>query len=339
MKKLFLLIILLPLLNTARAQVLCIFCYNQNNGVAPGNANNFILNGGFENSPCDTEQVLLPASGYYECDLPNWTFTGGNWASYPKLYNNSYTMIPEGSKGLYLGNYFCRVCGDTYNDVSCLQAVGCAAVGPPSGFPQSEAAQGGSTGVSVEQTVTGLTSGTDYVLEFWAGGEWNYTIPGLFAVDVGYGDTLLRNQPTHPDSGVGTRYLIVFRANSASHTIKFTNWGHSSAASTEVVLDDISLYLKSEIAATCVTTGIDEHASAKGPVAYPNPAYGEITIKLRDNTTRNLMVYDVFARKLVQEPINGSTTINISQWPTGMYFYQIQETKGHIENNGRFTKE
>jgi hypothetical protein len=70
---------------------------------------------------------------------------------------------------------------------------------------------------------------------------------GLFAVDVGFGDTLLRTRHTPVGVGVGIRYLIEFRATSTSHTIKFTNWGHICTNCTELVLDDVRLYTLAEL--------------------------------------------------------------------------------------------
>jgi PKD repeat protein len=92
--------------------------------------------------------------------------------------------------------------------------------------------------------------GNTYVLEFWAGGEQylgSWDGKGLFAVDVGFGDTLLRCPATPNNGGIGTRYIIEFNAIAASHTIKFTNWGHIRYNCTELVLDDVRLYTVAEL--------------------------------------------------------------------------------------------
>jgi len=49
---------------------------------------------------------------------------------------------------------------------------------------------------------------------------------------------------------VGTRFIIEFRATAASHTVKFTNWGHICSYCSELVLDDVRLYPVGELAAS-----------------------------------------------------------------------------------------
>jgi PKD repeat protein len=128
----------------------------------------------------------------------------------------------------------------------------------PPGYPTNDPGYGGSNGVSIEQTVSGLIAGATYVLEFWAGGEpqaHGWQDPGVFAVDIGFGYTYLRNKPTCPGC-IGTTYIIVFNATSASHTLKFTNWGHICIPCTELILDNVRLFTLAEISPSvpsCVT--------------------------------------------------------------------------------------
>lgn len=126
----------------------------------------------------------------------------------------------------------------------------CELSGIPPGFPTHDAVYGGNVGVSIEQTVTGLTIGNTYVLEFWAGGENNlnnFVSSGMFAVDVGFGNSLLRCHETPYGTGVGTRFIIEFNATSSSHTIKFTSWGHVCSSCTEAVIDQVRLYTIAEL--------------------------------------------------------------------------------------------
>jgi len=128
----------------------------------------------------------------------------------------------------------------------------CELSGIPPGFPTHDPTYGGNVGVSIEQTVNGLTVGNTYVLEFWVGGENNSNIfidPGMFAIDVGFGNTLLRCHETPYGTGVGTRFIIEFNATSVSHTIKFTSWGHVCSSCTEAVIDQVRLYTIAELSA------------------------------------------------------------------------------------------
>ncbi|HKR06946.1 MAG TPA: hypothetical protein VJY62_20080 [Bacteroidia bacterium] len=158
------------------AQILCIYCYDQNDTISAG-VNNLLVNGGFESPSCITGS-FCPASQYYMCNIPNWTCTGGGTDTYAQVFDSTgawYTAflseIIEGNFAVYMGNYYCKLCSPAANDTSCINNIDCAVTGIPSGYPVNSSNYGGTAGVSIDQTVTGLTPNTTYVLEFWAGGE------------------------------------------------------------------------------------------------------------------------------------------------------------------------
>ncbi len=251
---LVLLSVAFALFNTATAQVICIYCYDQNDSISY-NVTNLLLNGGFEDTNCPPSTGVIgsptsfcPNSNGYVCDFANWTCTGGGSDTYACLYNDSInkSLIIEGTNAVYFGNYYCNPCSNNGSDTSCFINLGCSVTGFPTGYPKNTPQYGGKTGVSLQQTVSGLTIGNTYVLEFWAGGEESYSVKGIFALDVGFGDTMLRCTATGWAGGIGTRYIVEFNATATSHTIKFTNWGHFGA-STELVLDDVKLYTLSQL--------------------------------------------------------------------------------------------
>ncbi len=245
--------ILIPI--ASKAQIICIYCYDQNDSISTG-VNNLLLNGGFENSTCtegDNNDIFCPSSTMYSCDITDWICTGGGTATYSFLYDNTQSFAAEGDKRVYFGNGFCNPCSPTYGDTACLSDVLCTVSGIPIGYPLNGAAYGGAAGLSLRQTVNGLSIGDTYILEFWAGGEVGgtaYPNSGLFGVDIGFGDTIFRCKPTLAITGIGSRYIIEFKATSTSHTIKFTNWGHICATCTELVLDDVRLYTLAELSSS-----------------------------------------------------------------------------------------
>jgi hypothetical protein len=231
------------------AQVICIFCYDQNEPISPG-INNLLLNGSFENNNCipwPSSDSFCPNSSNYACDIADWTCAGGN-ATYSYIFDATSTVIPDGAKSAYFGNSFCKVCSQISNDTFCLANLSCSVTGIPSGYPMNDPAYGGPNGVSLQQTVTGLIPGNTYILEFWVGGEefGFFQGEGVFAVDVGFGDTLLRCPATGPID-TGRIYIVEFNATSTSHPIKFTNWGHICDNCTELVLDNVRLYTLAEL--------------------------------------------------------------------------------------------
>ena len=249
MKTLLLLAALsLAFCKNSTGQILCILCYDQNDSISSG-VNNLLLNGSFENG-CGINGFFCPQSYYYSCNLTNWTCTGGS-DTYANIYDGSSTVVAEGTKAAYFGNAFCQICSSIAEDLSCLNDVDCTVTGIPSGYPYNSVNYGGVNGISIKQTVTGLTIGSTYILEFWAGGENFGSFPnaGVFAVDVGFGDTLLHCKPTAPGA-IGTTYIIEFKATSSTHTIKFTNWGHICSLCTELILDNVRLYTLAELSST-----------------------------------------------------------------------------------------
>lgn len=234
----------------SKAQIICVFCYEQNDSIS-SNVNNLIQNGSFELG-CNNFGYFCPNSNTYSCNLSNWICSGGGSMTYACTYDTSVHVCetPDGRNVAYFGNgVSTRACSPAMFDTSCMADSGCVAINIQPGYPYSDTGYGGANGVTIAQTVNGLVAGNSYVLEFWAGGEGQsagWMKRGLFAVDVGFGNTFLRCNPTNPGY-IGTRYLIVFNATSSSHTIKFTSWGHICGVCTELMLDHVRLYTLAEI--------------------------------------------------------------------------------------------
>jgi len=229
------------------AQILCINCYNQNNAI-PLTGPNLIQNGSFENSPCIpdafTTSSWCPLATAYGCDIPNWTSMGGGSATYCCIVdNNGWSNVGAGLDAVYFGNSFCLTCSQTTDDISCLVNGGCTVTGFPPGYPQNSPQYGGGAGLSLYQVVSGLTIGQNYILQFWSGGEESFTQPGVFGLQCGFGQLMLWTNNTPPNTGVGTRYVIEFKATATTDTLMWTNWGHVCSSCTELVLDDVSLYV------------------------------------------------------------------------------------------------
>ena len=328
------------------AQVSCVYCFEQNETISP-EAVNLIANGSFENTTCTPgwfEDCYCPKSTKYNCDLANWTCTGGDELSYPSVFDTSLSIIPEGNNAAYLGNGNAFACSTEWGDLSCHSAEACVITGFPTGYPRSNPGYGEESGVSLLQTVSNLTIGQTYVLEFWAGGEPFHgllTEPDFFSVDVGFGQIFLTCNPTAlPDFPTGTRYVIVFTAQATSHEIKFTNWGHMCIDCTELVVDDVRLYTIEELNET-----VGECVTAAGPMIqdseiaiYPNPFSDEITITTNSSFRTNVGLFDMLSRRICHEEFAGMTTLRTTMLADGIYFYKIGYHNGRL-STGILVKE
>src|SRR4030095_6022844 len=206
MKKLLAVGSFLLFVTSISAQLECIQCFRQNNPLSPGAANR-MLNGSFEQHTCTPSWLMhsyCPNSSLYDCDIDSWTCTGGGQSSYPVIFDNTLSLIPDGNFAAYFGNGNCFVCVDMSFDTSCLVRTGCTVSGFKPGLPTTLDGYGGPGGVSLQQTVNNITVGETYVLEFWAGGEPLQGLllsPGIFEIDVGFGKTYLSCRPTEKTPG------------------------------------------------------------------------------------------------------------------------------------------
>ena len=341
MKKLILFFLFsFTLIYFSNGQVLCVQSFQQNDSVYAGTTN-LILNGGFENTDCSFSgmavtltQSFCPNSAYYHCNIDNWTCTGGGIHTYCCFRDSTY-FVEEGTHSAYFGNGYCKVCSATIGDTSCFIYNGCVVTGIPSGYPNTLTTGFGDTaGISLSQNVSGLIVGHTYLLEFWAGGEYDniFTLPGLFAINIGFGRTFLREKSTPAVTGIGTRFLITFKAISTSHTIKFTNWGHMAYGSgcTELVIDNVKLYALPLSVIPC-TIGIEEFEENIITV-LPNPITSELIINPGNNQPTEIILYDLSSRKLLQQTFTNTTKINTEQLAKGMYLYEIRNRNGIIKN-------
>jgi hypothetical protein len=325
------------------AQILCIYCYDQNDSISD-NVNNLLLNGGFENTNCipyPGNGRFCPNSVAYNCDIVNWICTGGGVSTYANICDTTYSVIVEGIRAAYFGNDFCNSCSSVANDTSCISNTDCTVSGIPIGYPvNTNPGYGGAIGVSLQQTVAGLIVGNTYVLEFWVGGEQGYINEGFFAVDIGFGNTLLRDKSTQHPFDIGTRYIIEFIASSPTHTIKFTNWGHICSSCPELVLDDARLYTLAELPKGIphCSTGINALDKMTTINIYFSLSGNELRVNLKSNDNSEITLYDIASKKLLQRTFINSVVINTEQLANGLYIYEVRNRNGVIKK-GKVVKE
>ncbi|MFM2388347.1 MAG: hypothetical protein RL660_3104 [Bacteroidota bacterium] len=244
------------------AQIICVNCFPQKAAISPS-APNLLVNGSLDsnilvNGGGFGTNFICPLSTSYSHDVYGWQCTGGGTSTYAnQVLAGGFIPVVHGTHCVYLGNSFCQACSLTPDDTSCIVKTGCDVTGIPPGYPQTTPDLGGPGGVSLEQTVNGLTIGTVYILEFWTGGEESgnaFPNDGVFSLDIGFGRNFYVCKPTDSSvpTQVGLRYTVEFRATSTSHTFKFTNYGHICSTCTELVLDDVRLYKLAEVSSVYV---------------------------------------------------------------------------------------
>jgi len=113
---------------------------------------------------------------------------------------------------------------------------------PPAFFPKPTSAP-----VTLAQTVTGLSTGSAYLLDFWTSGEdastGAFPHDGIFQLDITGESSMYFTAPSG-NTGLGTsqRYYVLFQPTSSTTTFTWTNWGHYlGGQATALVLDDVIL--------------------------------------------------------------------------------------------------
>lgn len=327
------------------SQLLCINCYDQNDSISQ-HVTNLLMNGGFENTTCGPNSLsnsFCPSSSHYNCDISNWTCTGGGIATYAHIYDTAtvYSLIPQGLKAVYFGNYYCYCCSGNLNDTFCLAQNFCTTNAPNSGYPLSYPNLGDTFGVSLQQTIPTLSVGETYVLEFWTGGEnINFEEDGLFAVDIGFGKIFLRDPATPKTTGLGRTYVIQFTATSRFLTVKFTNWGHVCNTCTELVLDNVRLYPLADLDPSVphCATGNDEIKAAHTTAIFPGPFTNTLTISTGRVEPSEFVLYDMVSRPVLLRNFTGSVDLNTEHLPKGIYFFTLTDNTG-VSEKGKVLKQ
>lgn len=136
------------------------------------------------------------------------------------------------------------------------------------------------------------------------------------------------------------RYLIEFIAASSQHTFKFTNWGHICPTCTELILDDVRLYVIEELSPIIppCPTGVNSVDANLNFKIYPNPVLNQLTISSEVTETFSFRLFDLTSRKIIEKQIHGSEVINLPNMKSGLYFYEVSNGKGMLQQ-GKIVKE
>ena len=84
--------------------------------------------------------------------------------------------------------------------------------------------------------------------------------------------------------------------------------------------------------------GIKENIIQLDISIYPNPLADKLNINCNDYEPKEIILYDLSSRKLLQQTFTNSTTINTEQLAKGMYLYTVRNRNG-ITKNGKVIKQ
>ena len=95
---------------------------------------------------------------------------------------------------------------------------------------------------------------------------------------------------------------------------------------------------KAEIQLACQTSPAEEPAVEDVAIlVYPNPVHEALQIQVNESSPWEIGISDLRGRLLYRQTISGSRTIEVGDWPSGLY--TLRATAGERVYVGRFVKQ
>lgn len=88
----------------------------------------------------------------------------------------------------------------------------------------------------------------------------------------------------------------------------------------------------------CIHTSSEEMYDNSQPIIFPNPFFNQLTVKLANYKQAQLILYDIFSQQVLQQTITNASTINTDRFAAGIYFYELRNDEGLVEN-GKIIKQ
>ena len=170
-------------------------------------------------------------------------------------------------------------------------------------------------------------------------------------MDLPVSSSLLTAVTSDPENDLLRHWWVITSAPVGSNPVfdhqgrRITNVSRMTVAGTYVFtlrcFDDLHMATQNvTVIVNPEVTGIKNVIGQNGIVVYPNPATNTITLsesKLSPN--QQLLIINILGEEIYHKAINNSTqtTIDVSQWSNGVYFYQIRGDKETLQ--GKFVKQ
>ncbi len=164
------------------------------------------------------------------------------------------------------------------------------------------------------------SAGVLVYLSKWNGVKTDTIGMGLFEINFQPTYTLYQNTITYYSNEIPDSAAIVFTTSKSKTCAR---------VGSTLFLDDVAL---------TGWVGIDEHNVYADKVKiFPNPAKENITIELKAEDAKSILVLDVLGKTIGSFPINNySATINTSAFSQGTYFYEIVDKNKKPMTRGKF---
>lgn len=193
----------------------------------------------------------------------------------------------------------------------------------------------------IMQNLTGFSIGTEYVITFYqsvvktsqgldTSGSWMIILDDSI---IGITAPTISQEPFNSTSLSWESRSVSFFASMASHTIKFLPFDDDSdlLSSPTNINGSLHMGIDSINIQQLITTGINENIMLSDIHVFPNPTGGSVNIDLGVEILYGVLtVYNSSGTKLYLGNIGNSQSIDLSEYPTGIYYLQIVTDFGII---------
>lgn len=158
---------------------------------------------------------------------------------------------------------------------------------------------------------------------------------GTVMIGPGEGFQHINVGVVYADEGnTATDTMVIMISSSAALPTGDTGSMFGATDSNHIFVDDISVFTSEGV------SGIGEIPTVDlGVQAYPIPAEQYINFNNPKVENGILVIYDLNGRIMHQQDIHlGILSVDLSQYNSGLYFYQILDTDQHQKQTGKFLK-
>jgi len=88
----------------------------------------------------------------------------------------------------------------------------------------------------------------------------------------------------------------------------------------------------------CATNIKEENNFNKSMFVFPNPINNELNISSNDKVQKEIILYDVSSKKLLQQKFTNSISLNTEGLAKGIYIYEVRDKNGSFKK-GKVVKD
>lgn len=110
----------------------------------------------------------------------------------------------------------------------------------------------------------------------------------------------------------------------------FPGAGHDLGFASDTIISKSAIFFRQLVCGEnpCAVSGLVNQKTGEDWLIYPNPASQFLTIKAPENQRGMVCISDWTGRQILEKQMENSLELDISNWPTGIFFFQWTDQTG-----------